>query len=190
MSVQLSVVIWTVINFCILMLVLWKLLFKPTLAFMDKRAEKIRRVRDEKAELEAASAAEAAKAAAESAGKKEREAAAKAAAIAAIREEAEKREAGRDDARRQCQRKQQRIQPFSHGAASFPSANGHILRRRQKLSRLGQCLLHTFLTGKIADQIGLALGLQIFRHRAVAEGWMFKICIHTYHHQRICSVFI
>ncbi len=80
MSVQLSVVIWTVINFCILMLVLWKLLFKPTLAFMDKRAEKIRRVRDEKAELEAASAAEAAKAAAESAGKKEREAAAKAAA--------------------------------------------------------------------------------------------------------------
>ena len=69
MSVQLSVVIWTVINFCILMLVLWKLLFKPTLAFMDKRAEKIRRVRDEKAELEAASAAEAAKAAAESAGK-------------------------------------------------------------------------------------------------------------------------
>ena len=102
MSVQLSVVIWTVINFCILMLVLWKLLFKPTLAFMDKRAEKIRRVRDEKAELEAASAAEAAKAAAESAGKKEREAAAKAAEIAAIREEAEKREAEAEQAGREA----------------------------------------------------------------------------------------
>ena len=62
MSVQLSVVIWTVINFCILMLVLWKLLFKPTLAFMDKRAEKIRRVRDEKAEQAGREAFEAAKA--------------------------------------------------------------------------------------------------------------------------------
>ena len=41
MNVQPSVLIWTVINFCILMLVLNKLLFKPLLAFMDARRKKI-----------------------------------------------------------------------------------------------------------------------------------------------------
>ncbi|MBQ0109644.1 MAG: hypothetical protein KBS44_05140, partial [Clostridiales bacterium] len=41
MSIQLNVVIWTVINFCLLMLVLNFLLFKPLLAFMDKRNAKI-----------------------------------------------------------------------------------------------------------------------------------------------------
>lgn len=41
MNVQISVLLWTGINFCILMLVLSKLLFKPLLSFMDARREKI-----------------------------------------------------------------------------------------------------------------------------------------------------
>lgn len=41
MTIQPSVLIWTVINFCLLMLILNKLLFKPLLAFMDARKNRI-----------------------------------------------------------------------------------------------------------------------------------------------------
>lgn len=41
MTIQLSVVIWTVICFCLLMLILNRLLFRPLLKFMDARQEKI-----------------------------------------------------------------------------------------------------------------------------------------------------
>ncbi len=47
MTIQLSVVVWTVINFCLLMLILHKLLFKPILAFMDARREKIESAKNE-----------------------------------------------------------------------------------------------------------------------------------------------
>ena len=45
MSIQPSVLIWTIICLLRLMLVLSKLLFKPLLAFMDARREKIERAR-------------------------------------------------------------------------------------------------------------------------------------------------
>ncbi len=41
MTIQFSVVIWTIINFILLYLVLNFLLFKPMLKFMDKRNDKI-----------------------------------------------------------------------------------------------------------------------------------------------------
>lgn len=41
MNIQLSVVIWTIICFSILMLILHNLLFKPVLAMFDRRREKI-----------------------------------------------------------------------------------------------------------------------------------------------------
>ena len=41
MTIQLSVLIWTVICFCVFMLVLDRLLFKPLLRFMDRRKEKM-----------------------------------------------------------------------------------------------------------------------------------------------------
>ena len=50
MNVQASVLIWTVINFCILMLLLNKLLFKPLLSFMDARREKIAHARRQREE--------------------------------------------------------------------------------------------------------------------------------------------
>lgn len=40
MTIQPSVLIWTIINFCLFMLVADRLLFRPILAFMDKRREK------------------------------------------------------------------------------------------------------------------------------------------------------
>lgn len=40
MAIQPSVLIWTIINFCLFMLVADRLLFRPILAFMDKRREK------------------------------------------------------------------------------------------------------------------------------------------------------
>ena len=51
MTLQPSLIIWTVVCFCLLMLVLHKLLFKPMLTFMDARSEKIAsaRLRAEKA---------------------------------------------------------------------------------------------------------------------------------------------
>ncbi len=41
MTIQLSVLIWTVICFCVFMLVLDRLLFRPLLRFMDRRREKM-----------------------------------------------------------------------------------------------------------------------------------------------------
>lgn len=43
MTVQLPVVLWTVICFCLLIVILDRLLFRPMLTFMDRREEKIRR---------------------------------------------------------------------------------------------------------------------------------------------------
>ena len=53
MTIQISVLLWTVITFCILMFFLNKFLFKPLLAFMDAREKKIASARErrEKAAL-------------------------------------------------------------------------------------------------------------------------------------------
>lgn len=50
MTIQLSVLLWTVITFCILMFLLNRFLFKPLLAFMDAREQKIARARSRQAE--------------------------------------------------------------------------------------------------------------------------------------------
>ncbi len=42
MTIQLPVLLWTVICFVMLMLILSRLLFRPLLAFMDRREERIR----------------------------------------------------------------------------------------------------------------------------------------------------
>ena len=52
MTIQPSVVIWTVICFSILMLILHNLLFKPVLALFDRRREKIEAANKKKAENE------------------------------------------------------------------------------------------------------------------------------------------
>lgn len=52
MTIQISVTIWTIICFLILMLVLSKLLFKPVLTLMDKRKERIDSAKMKKAEIE------------------------------------------------------------------------------------------------------------------------------------------
>lgn len=60
MNIQVSVLIWTVICFCLLMLILNKLLFKPILAVMDQRQERVRRAREKQsANAEAYAAAQA-----------------------------------------------------------------------------------------------------------------------------------
>lgn len=41
MSIQISITVWTIICFVVLMLILDRLLFRPLLSFMDKRREKI-----------------------------------------------------------------------------------------------------------------------------------------------------
>lgn len=41
MTIQPSILLWTVITFCLTVFVLNRFLFKPMLAFMDKRQEKI-----------------------------------------------------------------------------------------------------------------------------------------------------
>ena len=53
LTIQISVLLWTVITFCILMFFLNKFLFKPLLAFMDAREQKIASARErrEKAAL-------------------------------------------------------------------------------------------------------------------------------------------
>ena len=53
MTIQISVLLWTVITFCILMFFLNKFLFKPLLAFMDAREQRIASARErrEKAAL-------------------------------------------------------------------------------------------------------------------------------------------
>ncbi len=52
MTIQISVVIWTVICFVLLMIILNNLLFKPVLDIMDKRREKIAAAKAKKAERE------------------------------------------------------------------------------------------------------------------------------------------
>ena len=48
MTVQLPVVLWTVICFCLLIVILDRLLFRPMLSFMDAREEKIRAATDKR----------------------------------------------------------------------------------------------------------------------------------------------
>ncbi|MBE6615714.1 MAG: hypothetical protein E7631_10480 [Ruminococcaceae bacterium] len=43
MTVQLPILLWTVITFCLMVFVLNRFLFRPMLSFMDKRQEKIER---------------------------------------------------------------------------------------------------------------------------------------------------
>lgn len=52
MTIQPSILIWTLICFAVLMLVLDRLLFRPMLSFMDKRNEKIAAARKKKSENE------------------------------------------------------------------------------------------------------------------------------------------
>ena len=52
MNIQISVVIWTVICFMILMLILKNLLFTPVLRMLDSRKERIDAAREKKAEIE------------------------------------------------------------------------------------------------------------------------------------------
>jgi len=54
MTIQPSVLIWTIICFCLMMVILNKLLFKPLLSFMDARNDRITRARARKQEFEAA----------------------------------------------------------------------------------------------------------------------------------------
>lgn len=53
MTIQLSVTVWTIICFIALMLILHNLLFKPILALLDKRNERIKEAAAKKAEYEA-----------------------------------------------------------------------------------------------------------------------------------------
>ncbi len=48
MNIQISVVIWTVICFVVLMVILRNLLFKPVFEIMDKRSEKLKRAEEKK----------------------------------------------------------------------------------------------------------------------------------------------
>lgn len=52
MSIQISVIIWTVICFALLMLILHNLLFAPVLKLMDARRKRIDDAREKKALLE------------------------------------------------------------------------------------------------------------------------------------------
>ncbi len=52
MTIQISVLIWTVISFVLLMIVLRNLLFKPVLELMDSRRERIKKAAEKKSELE------------------------------------------------------------------------------------------------------------------------------------------
>ena len=45
MTIQINVLLWTVICFCAFMLILWRLLLKPMLAFMDARKARIAHAR-------------------------------------------------------------------------------------------------------------------------------------------------
>ena len=54
MTIQISVTIWAVICFCLLMVILNHLLFKPVLQVMDRRKEKIQAATLKKAEYERA----------------------------------------------------------------------------------------------------------------------------------------
>ena len=52
MTIQLSVTVWTIICFVLLMLILHNLLFKPILKVMDDRRARIKNAADKKAEYE------------------------------------------------------------------------------------------------------------------------------------------
>lgn len=52
MTIQLSISVWTVICFVLLMVILDRLLFAPLLKVMDERKERIKRAADKKAEYE------------------------------------------------------------------------------------------------------------------------------------------
>lgn len=52
MTIQLSVTVWTIICFVLLMFILHNLLFKPVLKVMDKRREKINNAAEKKAAYE------------------------------------------------------------------------------------------------------------------------------------------
>lgn len=52
MTIQLSVTIWTIICFCLLMVILHHLLFKPVLQLMDRRKEKVAAAAAKKEEYE------------------------------------------------------------------------------------------------------------------------------------------
>lgn len=54
MNIQVSVVLWTIICFVLLMLILHNLLFKPVLKVLDARREKIENAAAKKAEWEKA----------------------------------------------------------------------------------------------------------------------------------------
>lgn len=54
MNIQLSVIIWTVICFLLLMLILKNLLFAPVLKVLDERREKLEKARSKKADIEKA----------------------------------------------------------------------------------------------------------------------------------------
>ena len=45
MNIQINILIWTVLCFCAFMLILWRLLLKPLLAFMDARKARIAKAR-------------------------------------------------------------------------------------------------------------------------------------------------
>ncbi len=52
MTIQISVLIWTVISFVLLMVILRNLLFKPVLELIDSRREKIKKAGEKKLYLE------------------------------------------------------------------------------------------------------------------------------------------
>lgn len=52
MTIQISIIIWTILCFIALMLILHNWLFKPVLAVMDKRRERIEKAAARKAEAE------------------------------------------------------------------------------------------------------------------------------------------
>ena len=54
MNIQISVVIWTVICFALLMVVLRNLLFKPLLKVMDERSVRLENARKKKSEIDEA----------------------------------------------------------------------------------------------------------------------------------------
>lgn len=52
MTIQLSIIVWTLICFCLLTLILNKLLFKPMLRHIDERRARIEKAADKKAEMD------------------------------------------------------------------------------------------------------------------------------------------
>lgn len=54
MNIQLSVMVWTVICFVLLMIILKKLLFEPVLQVLDTRNEKLLKAREKKSDIEKA----------------------------------------------------------------------------------------------------------------------------------------